>query len=410
MRQISILLVALCLSLGATAKAKRAVPQESDRQYWAALCYRMAAPVLEPMASGRLQATMSVEYSPTWDGRDKQVAWLECFGRLMAGVAPWLSLPDDESSEGQQRRQLREWALKSYANAVDPDSPDHLTWDTEPQALVDAAYLANSFLRGWHALWEPLPAEVKARYIAHFKSLRTVRPPYNNWVLFRAMVEAFLIQAGEPADGAALDLALHKTSEWYQGDGWYSDGPELAIDYYDSYVIHPMLVEVLEVMQAHHIWAPIPLDLAMRRMQRYNVLLERLISPEGSYPAMGRSITYRTGAFQTLALAAWRDRLPQQITRGSLRSALTAVMRRLYALPGIFSESGYLQLGFSGHQPAIADYYTNTGSLYMASLVFLPLGLPADHPFWTDPAEPWTARKAWSGADFAKDYHESVRK
>ncbi len=45
----------------------------------------------------------------------------------------------------------------------------------------------------------------------------------------------------------------------------------------------------------------------------------------------------------------------------------------------------------------------------MTSLVFMPLGLPADHPFWTDPAEPWTSQKAWSGQPFPIDGHHSLR-
>lgn len=50
-------------------------------------------------------------------------------------------------------------------------------------------------------------------------------------------------------------------------------------------------------------------------------------------------------------------------------------------------------LGFNGHQPECADGYTSTGSLYMATLSFLPLGLPADDPFWTDAYADWTSKK-----------------
>ena len=53
---------------------------------------------------------------------------METFGRLMAGIAPWLTLPDDDTEEGKIRKELREMALKSYANAVDPQSPDYLLW------------------------------------------------------------------------------------------------------------------------------------------------------------------------------------------------------------------------------------------------------------------------------------------
>lgn len=124
---LSVLLLA---PLTADAKKKKEVVK-TDREIWVEQLYQMAAPVLSAMAEGRLQEEMSLEkgtleLSPTWDGRDKKVSYMEAFGRLMAGLAPWLSLPDDDTDEGQKRRQLREWALKSYANAVNPDSPDYL--------------------------------------------------------------------------------------------------------------------------------------------------------------------------------------------------------------------------------------------------------------------------------------------
>ena len=129
----------------ASAKKKRE-QEPTDRELWCGVMYRMAAPVLSSMSEGKLQQNMQVELSPTWDGRDKGVTYMECFGRLMSGLAPWLSLPNDDTTEGVQRKQLREWALRSYAQAVDPSSPDYLLWRKEGQPLVDAAYVAESFL------------------------------------------------------------------------------------------------------------------------------------------------------------------------------------------------------------------------------------------------------------------------
>ena len=380
----------------------------SDRAYWVDMLYRIAQPVLSQMAEGKLQQNMTLELSPIWDGRDTRVAYLETFGRLMAGVAPWLNLPDDNSEEGKKRAQIRKWALKSYANGVDPESPDYLHWNIHSQNLVDAAYLAESFLR-CPSLWQSLDATTQQRYVKEFKSLRTILTPYNNWLLFRAMVEAFLLNVGEEADGYALGVATRKISEWYLSDGFYSDGPEFSLDYYNSYVIHPMFIEVLEIMEPKGLYAPVKKELALRRMQRFNQLIERLISPEGTFPAIGRSATYRMGAFQSLAMSAWKYGLPEGMTNGQVRHALTTVMKNMFGVEGNFNKEGFLQLGFAGHQPDLADYYTNNGSLYMTSLVFLPLGLPESHPFWSDPAEDWTSRKAWSGRPFRKDYHESVR-
>ena len=78
------------------------------------------------MSKGELQKNMQLELSPTWDGRDKRVSYMEAFGRLMAGISPWLSLSDDNTPEGKQRSQLHKWALQSYKNAVNPESPDYL--------------------------------------------------------------------------------------------------------------------------------------------------------------------------------------------------------------------------------------------------------------------------------------------
>lgn len=402
-----ILLVLFCSHHSLMAKPSRS--SESDREVWCNMCYKIAQPILENMSKGELQKKMNLELSPTWDGRNKKVAYLEAFGRLMAGISPWLALPDDNTNEGKMRKQLREWAVASYKNAVDPSSHDYLLWEGPTQILVDAAYLAESFMRAPQATWDLLDEQTQKRYIECFKGLRVIRPAYNNWLLFRAMVEAFLLSVNEKADQYALTVAVNKMNEWYLSDGWYSDGPEFALDYYNSYVMHPMYVEVLEICKKHSFSTPVSVDLAIKRMQRFNVFMERLISPEGTYPAFGRSVVYRMGAFQTLALAAWKYGLPEGITNGQLRSALTAVMKNMYAVDGNFDKDGYLQLGFVGHQPNLANYYTNNGSLYMTALVYMVLGLAPDAPFWTDKAEPWTSQKAWSGKEFPIDGHQSLR-
>ena len=403
-----LLIVALLVPLNVSAK-KKTEKVKSDRELWAGILYQMAAPVLSNMSEGKLQENMLVELSPTWDGRDKRVTYMECFGRLMAGLAPWLSLPDDDTAEGKQRKQLREWALKSYAQSVDPESKDYLLWRKEGQPLVDAAYIAESFLRGYDALWVPLDDLTKQRYIAEFQQLRRVDPPYTNWLLFSSTVECFLKKAGAQTDYYRLTSALRKVDEWYVGDGWYSDGEDFAFDYYNSFVIHPMYVECLEVMTnggKQNIWNVKGGNFpnALKRMQRFGMILERFVSPEGTFPVFGRSITYRTGVLQPLALLSLRGWLPKELPAGQVRAAMTAVIQRMFGDNRNFNAEGYLTLGFNGSQPNISDWYTNNGSLYLASLAFLPLGLPADAPFWTDAPQPWTSKKAWGGEDFPKDH------
>lgn len=380
-----------------------------DRKYWADLAYTMAYPVLSNMAEGKLRQNMLVEVSPNWDGRDKGVVYMETFGRLMAGIAPWLALPDDGTPEGARRAELRELALKSYAHAVDPDGPDYLGWRGHGQALVDAAYVAESFLRAYDALWMPLDDTTKQRYIAEFTQLRRVDPPYTNWVLFSSIIESFLAKTGAACDEYRVNSAIRKVEEWYTGDGWYADGPSFSFDYYSSYVFHPMYLETLQAMKDSgrytRIHYPKYYDRALKRAQKYSIVLERLVSPEGTFPVVGRSIPYRMAVLQPLALMAWYEKLPAGLTYGQVRNALSSVMHTMFDGKENFNEKNFLTIGFAGRQPNIADWYTNNGSLYMTSLAFLPLGLPSTHPFWTDAALPTTNQKAWGGKPFPKDHH-----
>ena len=213
--------------LPGSIKELKAAPLNLDtahRNDWYRLLYKISKPVLEPMSSDQLKLRMQVEYSPAWDGRDKSVAYMEAFGRLVAGLSPWISLPEDKSEEGKLRAELLAYLLKAHTHAVNPASKDYLTWHKEGQPLVDAAFIAHSFLRAPKQTWEPLDSITKKRYIEHFVSLRRVRIPYNNWLLFAAMLETFLFSIGETYDPSRIDFALRKHEEWYAGDGWFKDG------------------------------------------------------------------------------------------------------------------------------------------------------------------------------------------
>jgi hypothetical protein len=377
-----------------------------DRIYWVRLLDKIAAPILSNMSKGELRKNMPMDYSPAWDSRNKEVAYMEAIGRLIVGLAPFVSLPDEDSEEGRIRLKMRSQIQASLTHAVDPASPDYLYWGSPKvsQPLVDAAFLAHALLLAPTALWEPLDKQTKERFINEFTKLRDIKPPNNNWVLFAAIIETFLLSIDAPFDGARIDTGIDKIIGWYVGDGWYSDGVKFHFDHYNGFVIQPMLVQVLRVNVAKARRPQSELDLAYKRMQRYASFQERFISPEGTFPVFGRSSTYRVGAFWPLATLALENNLPAGVLPSQVRPALTAVFKRVF-INETFNANGLLTLGFVGaKQSNIADYYSNTGSMYLASFAFMPLGLPASHDFWTSDPTNWTQKKAWNGEVFPKDY------
>jgi len=140
------------------------------------------------------------------------------------------------------------------------------------------------------------------------------------------------------------------------------------------------------------------------RAQRYALIQERLISPEGTYPPIGRSLAYRYGAFQLLAQMALQHKLPQGLTPAQVRAGLNAVIRRVSSAPGMFDKDGWLTIGLYGHQPDLAENYISTGSLYMSTLGLIPLGLPPTDEFWSAPGQDWTSKRIWAGENLPADH------
>jgi hypothetical protein len=259
-------------------------------------------------------------------------------------------------------------------------------------------------LRGWDTIWPRLDGMVQKRIIAAMELSRMHCPGFNNWLLFSAMIEAFLCRAGVFWDRVRVDYALRQTEQFYAGDGVYSDGPFFHHDYYNSYVIQPMLAEILEtVSRVDSRWDFFG-EAVRERIQRYAAVQERLIGPDGSFPPLGRSLAYRGGAFQLLAQAAWNEDLPADLAPAQVRCALTAVLRRTLDTAGTFDENGWLRIGLAGNQPGLGEVYISTGSLYLCSGIFLPLGLSPKSEFWKAPPKDWTSRLIWSGKDHAADH------
>ena len=387
----------------ATAEQAQAQPTgAADRAYWVSVMKRLADPVLKNLANGTLKARMPVEQAASTDRR--AVSHLEALGRLLAGMAPWIELGPDDTSEGRLRADYGDLARRAIARAVDPASPDYLNFTRERQPLVDAAFLAQGVLRAPRALRASLDATTTKQLIAALESTRVITPVFSNWLLFSATVEAALARLGASWDRMRVDYALRQHDQWYKGDGVYGDGPAFHWDYYNSFVIQPMLLDVLDVCRDE---MPAWKEFATRvepRAQRYAAILERLIAPDGSFPPIGRSIAYRFGAFQLLAQMALRKALPEGVSPAQVRGALSAIVRRSIEAPGTFDADGWLRIGFCGHQPGVGETYISTGSLYLCAVGLLPLGLAPSDSFWSAPAEPWTSVRAWSGQPFPIDH------
>lgn len=371
-----------------------------NREYWVNVMERVTLPVFTALSKNELKLKMPVEHRPNSTDRPKYT-YLEAFGRSMTGIAPWLQLPDDTTTEGKKRKQFFDLAQICLENATNPSTSDYMNFSEGGQPLVDAAFLAHSLVRA-PRFWNKVPSEVKENVVQAFLKTRAIKPGYNNWILFSAMIEAFFLKYGYAYDPMRVDYALKKHNEWYKGDGLYGDGPDFHWDYYNSFVIQPFMLDILAIMNEKGMEKEL-FAIELKRAKRYGAIQERLISPEGTFPPIGRSLPYRFGAFQLLAQLVLMEQLPEKITNGQVKNAMSQVISKMIEFPGTFDENGWLTVGFMGHQPSIGEGYISTGSLYLCTAGLLPLGLSADSDFWKSLPEDWTSKKIWGGKDLPND-------
>src|SRR6185437_3314280 len=337
-----------------------------ERAYLVKTLVKIANPVLTALSKNELKKEMPVESSG--EHREK-FTHLEAFGRLLSGIAPWLELGPDNTPEGKLRKKYIELARVGLHNATDSTGPDYMNFTCCGQPVVDAAFLAQGLLRAPHQLWDPLDKTTKDNIVAALKKSGEITHYQNNWVMFSATIEAALYKFTGSFDREETIAYVDQCLSYYKGDGTYGDGQSFHWDYYNSFVMQPMLIDVLKtineedsVHQNTNAELHSRYELVLKRAQRYAEVQEMSISPAGTYPVIGRSSTYRFGAFQVLSQIALLQKLPADLKPQQVRAALYSVIRRQVEAPGTFDKNGWLQIGVYGHQPKMGEEYISTGS------------------------------------------------
>jgi hypothetical protein len=101
---VFLILTSPCIVLAQSAKTKAPPVGAVQRAYLVNSLVKIADPVLVALSNNELKKTMPVEcVDGALEGR-KQVTYLEAFGRLLSGMAPWLELGGNETTEGKLRQ------------------------------------------------------------------------------------------------------------------------------------------------------------------------------------------------------------------------------------------------------------------------------------------------------------------
>ncbi|MGW9114154.1 DUF2264 domain-containing protein [Microbacterium sp. NPDC055683] len=311
----------------------------------------------------------------TADGERRES--MEAIGRSFLLAAPVIAGTETDAAD-----RIRERYARALLAGTDPDGAEAWPLGVQCRApvtgvtnsIVEAANIAFGLHIAGERLWGGLTRPEQRRIAAWLRHHARLEVWHNNWQLFPAMAEGFLRSVGEDASGAIGARNVARVESWYLEQGWYTDGPEHAVDYYNAWAIHPYLWA----------WHRMTGSGDIRHLERLYAFTESfadLVAADGSPVHIGRSLTYRTAVLAALWCAEMSG--ANALFHGTTRRLASGVLRRFVdAGVGIDEPLG---LGWLRPHEPIAQTYSGFGSSYLAGIGFLGLALPADAPVWTEP-------------------------
>jgi sugar phosphate isomerase/epimerase len=365
-------------------------PSEPAYDWWR----KAAETLLEPLARLMQPDQADLPLQGQASNHGAQADRLESFARPCLLAAHWLA-SEPAPNEKLSRDQVAQWFLKGFLVGTAPASKQY--WGptaNHHQHTVEMAALTLAFQAARKALWEPLSKRERAQVAQWFATIRGAGLHRNNHMFFNVMTLAFLQQEGygRRADPPVMRHLLDLIESMALGGGWFIDGMNETVDYYQAYAFHyygPW-------------WAKLYGHSDPARARRWKNWSRQflkdyvcLFAATGENPPFGRSMCYRFAATAPFALAEHCG--VSAIPPGQARR-LCSLNLEFFLKHPITQSQGALSLGWTDEFPALTEAYSCAGSVYWAAKGFAPLLLPRKHPFWQQPEKALPAE----GKDFQR--------
>lgn len=344
-----------------------------NREIWFNYMKNLSYPILNKLYTGDCE-NIKIQ------GYNTKNFSLEGFCRTFVGISYWMNTNQINLDE----KKLSDEYIK-YINQILIlffERKKYIIHYNDPQLIVEFAILCLSFFRSENTIWCKLNHNLKNKILDSIEIVSKYKnTSINNWLLFESIIHLFLLNNGRKYDENKIVNNLNIVNSWYLGEGFYLDGKKFSMDYYNSFVIHPFLIEII---------LKLPSELTKKLKMKYLTVLERsqeyskflmeITHKNGDFPRLGRSITYRFGAFHIISLLVYLNKINFD-NLNDINIKLTNVLRR-FELKSITNKLGLLEIGFKNNEKYLGETYINTGSLYFCMNFFLALGLDEKNKFW----------------------------
>lgn len=349
---------------------------------WQNRAWKLLAPLEKLMEMGRAELPIAGKPSD----HDLNADRVETFARPILLFAHWRFSLNQHTEEGDldKAKGMEQWFRQALLIGTDPDSEDFWGWSSNfHQHSVEMGLLVIGLELSRDWLWDSLNEEERQQVLAWIESDVGNGHHWNNHMFFGIFVMEFLLREGRgfPSYRAVIDRWFHELENMYLGEGWFMDGMNESVDFYNAYAWHYYPLWWIRLYGDSN---PERCEWWKEKTELFLQSYPLFFSAQGEQAAFGRSITYRFNVTAPFGMAQLMNVSP--VNPGLAREICERNMDFFFDKP-VYQEQGCLSMGWYDVFPDMVESYTCGGSPYWAAKAFSPLLLPLDDPFWSEPSE-----------------------
>jgi hypothetical protein len=305
---------------------------------------------------------------------------MEGFSRILPMISAWISSgrPCVIKNFDGQPIDLIKVAKEGLLAGTNPKSKGFWGYICDyDQRIIEAADIALSVWLLRNHLWPNLSSIEKDMISKWLLSVNGKTIHDNNWHLFPVLVNEVLSSLGYSSNKMLSLKHYSRLKSFYKGNGWFTDGPNGAIDYYNAWCIHYALFWINLINPELD---PNFIDGSLNDFVRN---YKYFFSTDG-IPITGRSICYRMAAPAPLIAAATNE--TDCICSGMARRALDCVWK--YFIKRGAVHHGMITQGYWHEDLNLLDNYSGPGSsMWSTRSLTLAFFNPLNSNFWKAPLE-----------------------
>jgi hypothetical protein len=271
--------------------------------------------------------------------------------------------------------------------------------DPQPGDQVGSVFAMAIYVNP-QRFWDPLTPKQKENVLQWLKKQVYNKSTNNNFYYFHLAVTPLLDKNGVASNREYLTKMFERLMGWYQGDGWFLDGANRGIDYYNIWAFQ-MYDQI--IYRYDPVWRKEFGKRIKNTTTAFFKTFPYLFGRDGGPIPWGRSLTYRFACNSSIGWAVLNGDCT--LPPGEARRIASGSLKYFWD-HGCLNKNGLLSIGYRGANTSVAEMYIEPFDPYWAMQGMSCLLIPPTDAFWKAveqpiPADDKGGKVAVKGAQFA---------